>query len=147
MAVRGQQRPGNTGLSCCRTLIKQGHQKTLKALGYGPPRIKLEKLKILTAYVPFGETLLFELWLTLPFKKDQPLIIDYAIHHRKANGGKIAKVFKWKKTTLAPLATLKAKRKHPFKKITTQVYYPGTHKLEILVNDISLGTKTFKLIM
>ena len=131
----------------CRTLIKQGHQKTLKALGYGPPRIKLEKLKILTAHVPFGETLLFELWLTLTFKKDQPLIIDYAIHHRKANGGTIAKVFKWKKTTLAPLATLKAKRKHPFKKITTQVYYPGTHKLEILVNDISLGTKTFKLIM
>ena len=30
----------------CRTLIKQGHQKTLKALGYGPPRIKLEKLKM-----------------------------------------------------------------------------------------------------
>ena len=99
------------------------------------------------AHVPFGETLLFELWLTLTFKKDQPLIIDYAIHHRKANGGTIAKVCKRKKTTLAPLATLKAKRKHPFKKITTQVYYPGTHKLEILVNDISLGTKTFKLIM
>ena len=131
----------------CRTLIKQGHPKTLKALGYGPPCIKLEKLKILTARVPFGDSLLVELCLTSTSKKAQPLIIDYAIHHRKANGGTKAKVFKWKKTTLTPLATLKAKRKHAFKKITTRVYYPGTHKFEILVNGISFGIKTFKLIM
>jgi hypothetical protein len=64
----------------------------------------------------------------------------------KANGGTTAKVFKWKKTTLAPQATLKATRKHAFRKITTRVYYPGTHKLEILINGISLGIKNFKLI-
>jgi hypothetical protein len=97
--------------------------------------------------VPFGDSLLVELCLTSTSKKAQPLIIDYAIHHRKANGGTKAKVFKWKKTTLTPLATLKAKRKHAFKKITTRVYYPGTHKFEILVNGISFGIKTFKLIM
>ena len=131
----------------CRTLIKQGHQKTLKALGYGPPRIELERLKILTARVSFGDALMFELCLTSISKKAQPLVIDYAIHHRKANGGTTAKVFKWKKTTLAPQATLKATRKHAFRKITTRVYYPGTHKLEILINGISLGIKNFKLIM
>ncbi len=131
----------------CRTLIKQGHQKILKALGYGPPRIELERLKILTARVSFGDALMFELCLTSISKKAQPLVIDYAIHHRKANGGTTAKVFKWTKTTLAPQATLKATRKHAFRKITTRVYYPGTHKLEILINGISLGIKNFKLIM
>jgi len=131
----------------CRTLIKQGHQKTLKALGYEAPRIKLEKLKILTARVSFGDALMFELCLTSTSKKAQPLIIDYAIHHRKANGGTTAKIFKWKKATLAPLATFKATRKHAFRKITTRVYYPGVHKLEIRVNGISLGSKNFALIM
>jgi hypothetical protein len=94
---------------------------------------------------------MFELCLTSISKKAQPLVIDYAIHHRKANGGTTAKVFKWKKTTLAPQATPKATpkatRKHAFRKITTRVYYPGTHKLEILINGISLGIKNFKLIM
>jgi len=131
----------------CRTLIKKGHQKTLKALGYGPARIELKKLKILTARVAFGDALLFELCLTSTSKKPQPLIIDYAIHHRKANGSTTAKVFKWKKITLESCATLSAKRKHAIKKITTRVYYPGTHKLEIMVNGVSLGTKTFKLVM
>jgi 3-methyladenine DNA glycosylase AlkC len=131
----------------CRTLIKQGHQKTLKALGYRPPRIKLEKLKILTARVSFGDALVFELCLTSTSKKAQPLIIDYAIHHRKANGSTTAKIFKWKKITLAPLLILAAKRKHAFKKITTRVYYPGTHKLEIRVNGISHGSKNFELVM
>ena len=90
---------------------------------------------------------MFELCLTSISKKAQPLVIDYAIHHRKANGGTTAKVFKWKKTTLAPQATPKATRKHAFRKITTRVYYPGTHKLEILINGISLGIKNFKLLM
>ncbi len=129
----------------CRTLIKQGHQKTLKALGYGSPNVKLNKFSVLTARVDFGEALLFEVSLTSTSKKAQPLIIDYAIHHRKANGGSSPKVFKWKTTTLAPLATLESQKKHPMKKITTRVYYPGTHKVEILVNGISLGSKTFEL--
>jgi 3-methyladenine DNA glycosylase AlkC len=131
----------------CRTLIKQGHQKTLKALGYGSPDIKLGKFNVLTSRVNFGETLLFELSLTSTSKKAQPLIIDYAIHHRKANGGSSPKVFKWKTITLASSVTLTAQKKHAIKKITTRVYYPGIHKVEILVNGVSLSFKTFELTM
>lgn len=129
----------------CRTLIKQGHVKTLKTLGYDAPKIKLENLKILTPRVTFGDALQFELSLTSTSKKTQPLIIDYAIHHRKANGGASPKVFKWKTITLTPDATLNAKKKHPMRKITTRVYYPGTHKVEILVNGVSLRSETFEL--
>ncbi len=131
----------------CRTLIKQGHRGTLKALGYGPPSVELEKLEILTPQVPFGEALLFELSLKSTSEHLQPLIIDYAIHHRKANGNTTPKVFKWKTTTLKPLARLTAKRKHAIRKITTRVYYPGVHRLEILVNGVSLGAEDFGLVM
>jgi 3-methyladenine DNA glycosylase AlkC len=131
----------------CRTLIKQGHQGTLKALGYNPPCIELDKLSIMTPRVFFGDALLFELSLTSTCKFAQPLIIDYAVHHRKANGSTTAKVFKWKTITLAPFATLQAKKKHGIKKITTRSYYPGTHSLEISVNGISCGINNFELIM
>ena len=131
----------------CRTLIKQGHQKTLKALGYDSPCIELKNLKILTPRVSFGSNLLFELCMTSASNLPQPLIIDYAIHHRKANGSTTPKVFKWKTITLAPLTTLTTKKKHAIKKITTRTYYPGTHGLEILINGISFGIKNFELIM
>jgi 3-methyladenine DNA glycosylase AlkC len=131
----------------CRTLIKQGHQGTLKALGYGPPRVALEKLLISTPRVAFGTALEFELSLTSTAARAQALIVDYAIHHRKASGATTAKVFKWKTATLAPGATLRAKRKHAIKSITTRVYYPGRHRLEILVNGVSLAIEDFELVM
>jgi hypothetical protein len=119
----------------------------LKALGYGPPRVALEKLEILTPRVTFGTALAFELRLTSTADRPQPLIVDYAIHHRKARGGTSPKVFKWKTTTLAPRATLEANRKHAIKKITTRVYYPGAHRVEIFVNGVSLGSEEFELVM
>jgi 3-methyladenine DNA glycosylase AlkC len=131
----------------CRTLIKQGHQGTLQALGYGPPVVHIKKMEVLNPRVLFGEALEFELCLDSASNHAQALIIDYAIHHRKANGGTTPKVFKWKNATLGPLATLSAKRKHPFRKITTRVYYPGSHVLEILINGVSCGSKDFDLVM
>lgn len=131
----------------CRTLVKQGHQKTLKALGYGAPRAKLETLDILTPRVNFGESLQFNISLTSTSTKPQNFILDYAIHHQKANGTTSPKVFKWKTGRLEPSSTLKATKKHPLKKITTRVYYPGTHSVEIFVNGTSFGSKDFELMM
>ena len=131
----------------CRTLIKQGHRETLKALGYGPPAAELERLNIVTPRVIFGDALEFDLIVKSTASDPQPMIIDYAIHHRKANGRLAPKVFKWKTTILDPHALLTAKRKHPIREITTRVYYPGTHRLEILVNGVSLGSAPFELIM
>ena len=131
----------------CRTLIKQGHRGTLDVLGYSPPSIQVEQLDIRTPQVQFGDALDFELALVSTSRRPQKLIIDYAIHHRKANGSMTPKVFKWKATTLAPLQTLSARRKHAIRKITTRVYYPGTHRLEIFVNGESVGSLSFDLLM
>jgi 3-methyladenine DNA glycosylase AlkC len=131
----------------CRTLVKQGHRETLKALGYGPPSVRLENLKVLTPQVIFGGALEFDFSMASTATRTQSLIIDYAIHHRKANGSTSPKVFKWKTTTLMPTNTLSAKRKHPMRKITTRIYYPGTHRLEVLVNGVPIGITDFELLM
>ncbi|MCK5041342.1 MAG: hypothetical protein KAR62_03575 [Sphingomonadales bacterium] len=131
----------------CRTLIKQGHKPTLKALGYGEPEVSLEKLEILTPKVKFGTGLEFEMNLLSTSDSEQPLIIDYAIHHMKANGKLAPKVFKWKTTSIKPRAEIKAIKKHPMRHITTRKYYAGEHKLELIVNGVSLGLREFSLEM
>ncbi len=131
----------------CRSLIKQGPQKTLRALSYRPPALTLEKLEILTPRVTFGDALEFELSLASTSDQEQPLILDFIIHHQKANGRTSPKVFKWKMLTLGPRAKLNANKKHPIRKITTRVYYPGTHRLEILANGVPIKSLDFELVM
>lgn len=131
----------------CRTLIKQGHKKTLKILGYGTPKINNVRLDMLTPVVEFGDSLQFSLAITSASSKAQPLMIDYIIHHQKANGTRSPKVFKWKSMTLAANKRLTAEKKHTIKKITTRVYYPGIHTVEVMVNGVSVGSKDFELMM
>lgn len=129
----------------CRTLIKKGHKPTLEALGFGKPEVVLEVLNIKNSKVRFGSALEFEITLRSQSCRTQKLIIDYAVHHRKANGSTSPKVFKWKNTTLQSNGTLSAIKKHSIKPITTRTYYNGAHAVEIFVNGVSLGKKNFEL--
>lgn len=129
----------------CRTLIKQGHQPTLQALGYGEPRLEIKSFVISTPQVDFGRHLEFEISLSSATDKQQKLIIDYAVHHQKANGKTSPKVFKWKQMTLPPNAERTETRKHVIKKISTRRYYEGTHHVEIFINGRSFGMQSFEL--
>jgi len=131
----------------CRTLKKKGHKKTLQILGFGVPRIKKSSINILTPELKFGDSLQFELIIISDLGKDQDLMIDYIIHHQKANGTTSPKVFKWRTTTLQANEKLSLTKKHAIKKITTRIYYPGLHVIEVMVNGVSLGTSGFQLIM
>ena len=131
----------------CRTLVKQGHRKALTVLGYGPPKLELKGFALQTPDVEFGEALSFEVSLTSTAKRPQALILDYVIHHRKANGDTSPKVFKWKTLTLDKQARHTARRRHVFRPITTRTYYPGTHALELLINGVSFCRHEFELTM
>ena len=131
----------------CRTLIKNGHKKTLKVLGFNPPKIKQASIDILTPEVVFGDVLQFTMTIVSDSKQKQALMIDYIIHHQKANGTTSPKVFKWQTTTLPAKKTLTSTKKHAIKKITTRVYYPGTHTVEVVVNGVSVGAADFQLLM
>jgi 3-methyladenine DNA glycosylase AlkC len=129
----------------CRTLVKNGHKKTLQILGYSPPEIGSVNIEVLTPEVKFGNFLQFRLTISSDSEQEQALMIDYIIHHQKANGSTSPKVFKWKNTTLMAKKKLVSVRKHAFKKITTRVYYPGLHSLEVVINGISMGQSDFEL--
>jgi len=131
----------------CRTLIKQGHKKTLSALGYENPKISLNSFDILTPVVQYGDALKFKIAIQSTATTDQNLIVDFIIHHQKANGKTSPKVFKWKTLNLKAGAEHNAEKKHAIKPITTRVYYPGTHRVEIMINGESQGITAFELVM
>ena len=131
----------------CRTLIKKGHPKTLAVFGFKPPRMAQAKIDLLTSKVIFGESLQFTFTVCSNSDRDQTLVIDYVIHHQKANGSMSPKVFKWRTITLQGKETLTLTKNHPIRKVTTRVYYPGLHRVEVMVNGISAGAADFELSM
>ena len=131
----------------CRTLIKQGHEATLRALGFGEALVSLERLEIKTPIVQYGSALEFEFDLASLSADEQALIFDYIVHHRKASGDTSPKVFKGKTFSLAAEESMTIAKKHGMRPITTRVYYPGIHALEIQINGASIGRAEFELVM
>jgi len=129
----------------CRSLIKNGHKKALLTLGYGSPKIRSVDVEMLTPEVKFGNAMQFSLSVSSDSNQEQALMIDYIIHHQKANGSTSPKVFKWRVVSLAGNKTLVSSRKHAFKKITTRVYYPGPHRVEVVINGVPVGIADFEL--
>jgi len=131
----------------CRILIKNGHKKVLQVFGYKPPIIRNAVIALNTQELVFGNALEFALSVSSASDHDQPLMIDYVIHHQKANGKTSPKVFKWRTTTLQANKLLTSTKKHTIKKISTRVYYPGRHKVEVMVNGVSVGSADFNLLI
>lgn len=131
----------------CRTLIKNGHPPTLAALGYKPIDLQSAEINIKTPKVVFGSALEFGFNLTPKDKAKHPFILDFAIHFLKANGELSPKVFKLSTGMIGAGAALQGEKKVPLRPITTRRFYPGTHKLELLLNGQSLGSKEFLLVM
>jgi 3-methyladenine DNA glycosylase AlkC len=131
----------------CRTLLKNGHPDALEVLGFTAPVIKEASIEVLTPEVVLGESLEFSLALHSDAGHEQAVMVDFIIHHQKANGTTTPKVFKWKTAVLPADKPLMISKRHGIKKITTRVYYPGLHGLEVIVNGVSVGRKDFHLMI
>ncbi len=132
----------------CRTLIKAGHVNTLAALGFAErPQIKLAGFVLTTPKVKYGSHAAFALELRSLSSSPQNIVLDYVVHHRKKNGGTSPKVFKWKTLVLKPKDSLQLERRHAVRPITTRVYYPGRHRIEVMVNGRVLEGADFELVL
>jgi 3-methyladenine DNA glycosylase AlkC len=132
----------------CRSLIKAGHGKTLAALGFSDrPRLKVAHFKLATPQVKFGGHAAFAIEIKSLGRAPQKLVVDYVVHHRKKSGGTTPKVFKWKTLLLRPGQSLKLERRHALRPITTRVYYPGGHRIEIMINGRVMRGGDFDLLM
>jgi len=129
-----------------RTLVKQGHEDALGLLGYSPNlAIRVQGLQLNKTAIRMGEDLIFEFEVQSTNDKQQDIMVDYVIHHMKANGKLTPKVFKLAKKNLKGGKTLRLSKKHPFRQISTRKYYSGKHLLEIQINGKIYAQAEFKL--
>ncbi len=130
-----------------RTLIKKGHPAALKLLGFDAnPKVRMQALQVTPGTIEVGGSIDVAFRLESTARAAQDLVIDYAVHHRKANGGTTPKVFKLKTLRLDAGEAITLNKRHSFRKITTRQYYPGTHEVEVTVNGTSVGRAAFELI-
>ncbi len=128
-----------------RTLIKQGDPAVLAAWGLGQAFRGEAQWTVAPARVAIGGELTLRLALSSTAAKPQRLIIDYAVHHVKANGSTSPKVFKGWALELGPREQRVLERRHSFKLVTTRRYHPGVHRVDLRINGTLLGEATFQL--
>ncbi len=125
-----------------RTLVKAGHSGALGLFGFEGARVS-GRVEVRTPDVRLGEALSFAVELTA--SHDAALLVDYAVHHVRANGSTTAKVFKWTTRRVTADVPVRLEREHSFRAVTTRRYYPGVHRVEVLVNGASIGCAEFRL--
>ncbi|WP_458083915.1 DNA alkylation repair protein [Streptomyces malaysiensis] len=131
-----------------RTLVKKGDPAALELVGFHGGREDLQVVgPLLTeTAIPHGGTLVFTASVTNVSDRPVSLAIDYVVHHLKANGKLAPKVFKLTKRNLAPAESVDVTRNHSFRPISTRVYYPGTHAVQLQVNGHQFGLTEFRLL-
>jgi 3-methyladenine DNA glycosylase AlkC len=128
-----------------RSLVKHGYAPMLALWGVGSAFAGSAKLTVTPRKVAIGDSLTLALQLSSSSGKPQKLLVDYAVHHVKANGERTAKVFKGWALTLGPQAQTALAKKHSMRAVTTRRYYPGRHAVDVQINGQTVATATFDL--
>lgn len=119
----------------CRTLLKQAHPEILKYYRLdGTKNIKTGQFKILTPAVKTGNSLEFSFTIQNTGKKANTIRLEYAVYYLKQNDQYGKKVFKISERCFGPGEKTVINRKQSFRIITTRKFYPGKHKLSLIVN-------------
>jgi len=129
-----------------RSLIKQGHAPTLQAWGLGQGLMGDATLSLSTDHARVGEDVGLHVTLHSTAHAPQQLVVDYAVHHVRANGSTSPKVFKGWKLTLEPHTTRTLDKRHSLRPVTTRQLYPGPHRIELQINGQTCACATFELL-
>ena len=116
-----------------RGLVKSGHPRALKMLGYDPDADMACTITVKPTPVQIGGMLEFE--CTVQASHDTPVLVDYVIWFRKADGSERPKVFKLKKAVAQAKQPLMMRKAHRLKgDATTFRLFPGSHRIAVQVN-------------
>lgn len=129
-----------------RSLIKQGHAATLSAWGLQPGLVGQATLKLAPSTAAVGESVDLRATLHSRSEQIQTLVVDYAVHHQRANGSTSPKVFKGWKLALGAGEKRVLDKRHSLRAVTTRKLYPGVHRVDLLVNGQVLASDRFELL-
>jgi len=130
-----------------RTLVKAGDPAVLKAWGLGQPFRGEAGLQLSPGRIRLGEAVDLVLQLHGRAAQPQRLVIDYAVHHVKADGSTSPKVFKGWNLELPARGNLRLQKRHAVRPITTRRYFEGVHRVVVQVNGRAVAEAAFELRM
>jgi 3-methyladenine DNA glycosylase AlkC len=129
-----------------RTLLKRGQPAALEILGFKAGlSVRLDSLKLEPPAPVIGGNARLTFVMVSTLESPQPVMVDYAVHYVKADGGTSPKVFRLGSVVLQPGETVTYSRKLSFRQMTTRFHRPGVHRVEILANGASAGDLEFEL--
>ena len=70
---------------------------------------------------------------------------DYTVHYARKADKVSAKVFKWKTIELAAGEEIELTKKRNIKQTSLRALYPGTHLVELKINDIRMANSEYEL--
>jgi 3-methyladenine DNA glycosylase AlkC len=129
-----------------RSAVKRGEAEALRVLGFGAgTSVILENACIQPATVSIGGavTLSFEL-LNLE-KCVQKVMVDFRVHFVKAGGRVGPKVFKLRAVQMEVGERLLFRKRVSLAALTTRRHYPGSHRVEALLNGEVRALGSFEL--
>jgi len=130
-----------------RTLLKQGNKEILNHFGLTHnDKFILSQFKINTPVVKIGDDLVFEFYVKNNSNETSVFRLEYAIHYLRQNGTHSKKVFKVSERPFTPSEAAQVIKKQSFRPITTRAFYPGQHKLSIILNGQERGIAEFELL-
>jgi 3-methyladenine DNA glycosylase AlkC len=128
-----------------RTLVKQGDRGALALLGFTTnPKVKVT-MGLSKDSLPIGAEIQIEVELVSRAKRRQKLVVDYVVHHVRRNGKTTPKVFKLRNLDLAPGESVAFGKKHSFLPRSVRRYYPGRHRVELLVGGRVMADCSFTM--
>jgi 3-methyladenine DNA glycosylase AlkC len=128
-----------------RTLTKAGHADALELLGYpSQPKFTVTSTSAEES-VKVGESLRWQ--GQLESKENQKLKISLRVYFLRADGSHSIKVFAVKDLTIKKDERLAIDKKLSFKPISTRTLYPGLHHVELDVNGVARGKRSFQLVV
>lgn len=128
-----------------RTLVKQGHEGAMAALGYRRDAPVTAQVSTLNAQVAIGGALEFE--VVLEAAQDVPVLVDYRIGFSRPNGKQAEKVFKLKTAKVSAYKPLRITKQHKFKAgASTFTLHAGAHSLTVQVNGRDVAQAEFMLL-
>jgi len=129
-----------------RSLLKQGHPRAFALFGFeAKPDLSLTELNLSTASLALGDKLNLSFAITSNKRSPQKLAIDYIVHYVKKNGKTAPKVFKLKELVIHPGSCQTISKSQAFENLSTRTHYPGEHRIEVMINGISMASSTFEL--
>ena len=129
-----------------RSAVKRTESGALAALGFGlAANVAVRGASIAPERVRIGQSVTMRLSVVNKEAAPQRVLADLRVHFVKSNGQPSAKTFKLRTLELAPRESVVLQKTISLAQHTTRKHYPGTHRVELLLNGKARRLGSFEI--